>query len=101
MTPTFFLSPAKAGRLIWGAGQCLFCPRPPAKSALGELRHDENSSRGHTEKNSYIRSTFGGIHDPLMTSGFGQYARMYSENGPSGAGSQFDSLSFLGDFAPA
>jgi hypothetical protein len=48
-----------------------------------------------------VRTTAGGFHVPLSMSSSGQQPRMYSENGPSRAGSQFDSASAPGDVALA
>ena len=42
-------------------------------------------------------STFGACQVPLSASSFGQYSRIAIMNGPSGAGSQFDSLALPGD----
>ena len=39
----------------------------------------------------------GALHVPFKRSGFGQYSRSTSANGPLGAGSQLDSLSDPGD----
>jgi hypothetical protein len=39
----------------------------------------------------------GGFHEPSSTGSFGQYIRNVTLNGPSGAGSQFDSFRWPGE----
>jgi hypothetical protein len=75
-----------------------WAPPPVAKTSAAAQK--ESSAAQNLVPDPQALTTPGGVHDPSVIAVFGQYDRMYNENGPSaGAGNQFARWVSAGGFA--
>jgi hypothetical protein len=74
-------------------------PCPSSGATLPSHRSESGTLNpaGRACRRDYTFTGCGAFQTPLSASGFGQYSRSTSANGPFGAGSQLDSLSMPGD----